>query len=418
MNTGKSMFRNLPLIIFLVLVVGCGPATPAPQVKVEVTKITESNLVTGEIMQSKTFNQCDSANPIRLQIQFGDNVSETTQEELVLGAGITGGADVSGIAKLEIQGSMEKHFSSSTNIGALHQESVDIEIPAHTRQEYTIIWRETRREGTVEYTENGETKTTAFSYRVGLEFSSSSVKNIDCSLPTEPPSPVLPTPTSASEASTPQSIGTLADGCINPQNWKPVSTNQNILNNISINSNNCYSMETLGIFTDPQGALHLYKMDKRNFEAAGLYTSIETNNSIVEFSVYVNSMYISNSDAPAYITFAVAPASNPMSAKDSARFKFHVETVGNDPAILFMMADVGEANGIKIMTQHYEYSRTYNIRFELIGGFMRVYINDIRMDESLTIPDGSKVLYIGYDLPPLAGMDVEITNIRVDSMRK
>ncbi len=168
MNTGKSMFRNLPLIIFLVLVVGCGPATPAPQVKVEVTKITESNLVTGEIMQSKTFNQCDSANPIRLQIQFGDNVSETTQEELVLGAGITGGADVSGIAKLEIQGSMEKHFSSSTNIGALHQESVDIEIPAHTRQEYTIIWRETRREGTVEYTENGETKTTAFSYRVGL----------------------------------------------------------------------------------------------------------------------------------------------------------------------------------------------------------------------------------------------------------
>jgi|CXWL01.1.fsa_nt_gi hypothetical protein len=418
MNTGKSMIRNLPLIIFIILIVGCGPATEAPQAKVEVTKITESNLVTGEIMQSKIFNQCDSANSIKLQIQFGDNVNETNQEELVLGAGITGGADVSGVAKLEIQGSVEKHFSSSTNVGANHQESVDIEIPAYTRQEYTIIWKETRREGTVEYMENGETKVTNFSYRVGLEFASSSVKNIDCSLPTETPPPVVPTPLPVSDVSLPLQTGTLTDGCINPQTWKPVSADQNTLNNITVSSNNCYSMEALGIFTDPQGVLHLFKRDKRNFESAGIYTPIDGNNSIVEFSIYINSMSIANSESPVYITFAVAPVNTPASAQDSARFKFNVDTTGNNPAILFMMADVGENSGIKITTQHYEYSRTYDIRFELVGGLMRVYINDFRMDESLSIPDGPKVFYIGYNLPALAGMDAEITNIHVDGAIK
>lgn len=415
MNTGKNKIGKLPVFLFLVLIVGCTPATPASQTQVVVTKITESDLVEGQITQTKTFNQCDSANPIKLEIQFGDNVSETSQQELVLGGKITGGADIPTIAKLEIEGSLEQHFASSKSSGSNHQESVGIEIPAFTRQEYTIVWKETRREGTVEYTENGEAKATDFSYRIGLEFFASSVKDIDCSLPTETPLPVVPTASPVSETPSTLSAGALAEGCINPQFWTPIS---NEAGAVSPTLNGCYSVENSGIFADPQGILHLYKRDQKSAEAAGIYADIPSNYSIIEFNIYVNSMYIADALSPAFVSFAVAPASDPMTAKSSARFRLFVEKPGNDPAVLFMMADVGENNGVKITTQHYEYSRTYRIRLELVGGLMRVYINDLKMDESLSIPDGAKVFYIGYTLPALAGMDVEVSNIRIDGVPK
>lgn len=60
----------------------------------------------------------------------------------------------------------------------MHSESANIEVPAHTQQEYTIIWQETRRTGTVEYIENGQSKSTDYSYRVGLELVSTSGKDI------------------------------------------------------------------------------------------------------------------------------------------------------------------------------------------------------------------------------------------------
>lgn len=415
MNTGKNKIGKLPVFLFLVLIVGCTPATPASQTQVVVTKITESDLVEGQITQTKTFNQCDSANPIKLEIQFGDNVSETSQQELVLGGKITGGADIPTIAKLEIEGSLEQHFASSKSSGSNHQESVGIEIPAFTRQEYTIVWKETRREGTVEYTENGEAKATDFSYRIGLEFFASSVKDIDCSLPTETPLPVVPTASPVSETPSTLSAGALAEGCINPQFWTPIS---NEAGAVSPTLNGCYSVENSGIFADPQGILHLYKRDQKSAEAAGIYADIPSNYSIIEFNIYVNSIYIADALSPAFVSFAVAPASDPMTAKSSARFRLFVEKPGNDPAVLFMMADVGENNGVKITTQHYEYSRTYRIRLELVGGLMRVYINDLKMDESLSIPDGAKVFYIGYTLPALAGMDVEVSNIRIDGVPK
>lgn len=413
MKTERSRSRTYPFVIFLILVAGCAAPTEPPTTQVEVTKITESNQVTGEISQSKEFNQCDSPNPLKLQIQFGDSTSETSQEELVLEAGVTGSASISVAAKVEIEGSIEKHFSSIRNSGFNHQESVGIEIPARTWQEYTIVWRETRREGTVEYIENGETKSTDYSYRVGLEFSSSSVKNIDCDTPTAalPPSP---TDTPAVETPASAQVMTLVNGCINSQIWTPASANRNTLLNFTLDGNRCYSIEPMGIFADQQGVLHIFKKDKKSSEGAGIYTPIYSNNTVIEFEVFISSMYIKNSEVPAFITFAVAPADSPVSARDSARFKFNVDKVGNDPAILFMLADVGEYSGVKILTQHYEYSRTYNVRFELVGGFMWVYINNQKMNESLVIPDGQKVFYIGYDLPALAGVDAEVKNIWID----
>lgn len=129
-------------------------------------------------------------------------------------------------------------------------------------------------------------------------------------------------------------------------------------------------------------------------------------------------MYLVYAEPAVYISFAVAPLNDPMTAKNTARFKLQVEDTINSPLIYFVLADAGENAGVKITNQHYEYGRTYNIRFELAGSVMRLFINNIRQNENLSIPDGEKVFYIGYNLPTLAGIDAEVTNIRVDGIAR
>ncbi|MBI5823756.1 MAG: hypothetical protein HZB18_06990 [Chloroflexi bacterium] len=420
MSTGKVFAWIFSLVMIFVLVVGCGPQSSpgAPQGEVVVKEIKENDLVTGEIIQTKTFDQCDAASSLDVQVQFSDTTSESSQEELVLSGSVSGEAGVSSVAKVQLQGSIEKHFASSETIGAGHVESINIQVPAYTRQEYTIVWTETRREGTVEYLEDGEAKFADYSYRVGLELASSSARNIDCSLPTETPPPATSIPSPVTESSSLSQGEMLADGCISSQNWKPDSTDQTMLDAVSTDANNCHSMEALGIFADRQGALHIYKRDRRQREALGMYTPIDTNYSIIEFKIFVNSMYIVYPENPVFVTFAVAPAGAPTSARDSARFNLQVQSSGKNPFVLFVLADAGERSGTQLGTQHYEYNRTYAIRFELTGSLMDIYINDLKVSESLSIPDGAKVFYIGYDLPVLAGVDVEITDIRMDDVQK
>jgi hypothetical protein len=49
---------------------------------------------------------------------------------------------------------------------------------------------------------------------------------------------------------------------------------------------------------------------------------------------------------------------------------------------------------------------------------MNISINGTELDETLSIPAGPKVFYIGYNLPLLAGVNVEVTDISIDGIRK
>lgn len=175
--------RKLFLVtaILVASTVGCQPSpTPTLAEDTQAIKILENELITKEITQTKIFDQCSSSSILKTQVAFSDSNSEANQDELVLGAEVTGGGKIEGAIELEIKGSIEKHFSNSTSKGSGHSESVGIEIPAHTKQEYTIIWKELRRAGTVEYLENGIPKSISYNYRVGLELVSSYGKDVPC----------------------------------------------------------------------------------------------------------------------------------------------------------------------------------------------------------------------------------------------
>jgi hypothetical protein len=172
------------LMVF-VLLASCATPTPlvppttAPQ-GVQVSAITEIDTAQREITQEKTLNQCGSVSKASAEVKFSDLSSQESSQALVLKGGVKGEITFSPLAKATLEGAIEKQYSTSS-IGTFgHDESVAIEVPGHTMQEYTIVWRETRRDGTVTYTENGEQKEAQYSYRIGLEMVSSTGVDIPC----------------------------------------------------------------------------------------------------------------------------------------------------------------------------------------------------------------------------------------------
>jgi len=426
MNAGKSLNLFAILIMVLLMLVACGPdvtPTPIASKDIRIVNTTENNNIIGQIVQTKIYNQCESGSSFKTQFQFSENSSQSDQKEFSVSAGISGGVQVSVAAEVAIQASVAQKFANINTTQKGYQEIINIEVPAHTQQEYTIIWRETRREGSIEYSENGETKYANYSYRVGLELASSSVRDLSCLTTVT----VTPSPTVAPATQTPQPESTatniiviekfIPEGCISTAVWKIASTNQDTLNTIASRSDGCYDTGSLGMFPDRSGALHILDKEKRASVASGIYTPIN-NDSIVEFKVHVNSMYIVNPENPTYINFAIAPLGDPKTTKNTARFKLQIEDNNNSPLIYFVLADTGENNGAKYPTQHYEYGRTYTIRFELTGSIMSIFVNNTKLNENLSIPAGPKVFYIGYSLPAYAGIDTEVTNIKIDGVLK
>jgi hypothetical protein len=411
--------RSIALALCLAILIACKPVDPTPiaQSKVEVNSITTDSTTTGQIIQTKTYDQCNANSAFNSQVTFGDNASESTQKELTLTEG--GGAEASlpAVAKVKVEAAVQEQFSVIKAINNSHQESVTINVPAHTRQEYTIIWRETRHAGTIHYTVDGVPKFVNYSYRIGLEFVSASGRDIDCSVPTNTPFPTSTPAREVTPMATPVQARTIRDGCLSARTWTPLAADAGALDAVTLSADNCYSMDAFGVFVPRPGTLQLVRETRNSAMSFGMYTPINVN-STIEFNVYVDSMHITDESSIAEVLFAVAPSSAPGASKGTARFKLHVEDNGSRPVVHFMLADAGENNGALLGYQHYEYERTYAIRLELSGTHMSVYINNYRLNESPEIPAGSKVLYIGYNLPVYSGLDMEISNLLVDGSPK
>jgi hypothetical protein len=228
----------------------------------------------------------------------------------------------------------------------------------------------------------------------------------DNAAPTEP----LPTPTAS-----PLPLRTVSDNCIDERTWKVDSTDTAALTAIP-SQNNCLNLTTLGIAA-AEGTLLLRTQAARTEIASGVFTEIG-DQSTIEFKVSVSKLYIVYNGNPAYITFAIAPREEPMTGVGSGRFKLQVKDTGNSPLILYMLADITESTGTALRTQHPSYRRTYDVRLVLKGVVMEIYIDNLKLNETIGIPGGAKVFYIGYNLPLQAGVEATISDISVDGAKK
>jgi hypothetical protein len=162
---------------------GQAPSTQEPEPAsnaFEIKSVNAGGTTTNEITQTKVFDQCQSASPLKAEISFNELSSTQTGEQLVLGGSLGGEFGLSAAAKVTIEGSIQKYYSEQRGQSFGHQESINIEVPAHTKQQYEIVWTEFRQKGSVEFSENGEDKSIEYNYRQGVQLSSSSVTNLDC----------------------------------------------------------------------------------------------------------------------------------------------------------------------------------------------------------------------------------------------
>jgi hypothetical protein len=209
---------------------------------------------------------------------------------------------------------------------------------------------------------------------------------------------------------------TLKDSCIFASTWQAVSRESIGLTN-NPDSEGCLSLSMAGMAADNSGVLHIIQTAQKGPLAAGIYTPIKAA-STIEFNLRIKNLYIADTVSPAAINFAIASCSNPLKSTESARFKLMVDSPVKNPLIYFVLADIGETNGSKIISQHYEYGQTYAIKLELNGVKMVVYINGVKMIDQLSLPVGEKAFLIGYNLPAQAGGDIEIMDVRVDGILK
>lgn len=230
-------------------------------------------------------------------------------------------------------------------------------------------------------------------------------------LPTETAAPTQTPSLTPEPTETPLPL-TLNDGCVAANTWQAHSIDETLLASL-LQNKSCLNLNTLGIYADKGGKVHLLGDATFQRLASGISMPV-TDRSVIEFKVYVNNLYIVYPGTPAFITFSIAPAEAPMTRLGSGRFKLQIEDREEDAFIYFMLADTTESTGTKYPTQHYLYGRTYTVRLVLTGIFADIYINDVRLTDRITIPAGEKVFYIGYDLPIQSGADIEVFDIEID----
>ena len=236
--------------------------------------------------------------------------------------------------------------------------------------------------------------------------------------PTDTPSPTIsPTETPPPTlTASPVPEKTIAENCIAAKTWIPTSDNESAVN-ATPDQNNCLNVSSLGIAASG-GALLIVKPEQTGVVAAGIYTDV-SDQAEIKFNISVQNLYTASAGNPAYLTFAIALASDAMTKSGSGRFKLQVNDVGNNANVYFVPADVGESNGVPITSMHYLYGLSYNVRLKLDGLVMRLYIGEgQRPVETISIPGGPKVFYIGYNVPPGANVRATIKDVSIDEIQK
>jgi hypothetical protein len=225
--------------------------------------------------------------------------------------------------------------------------------------------------------------------------------------------PTTAVSTNAPEPTATTVVKTLADGCFSARTWKPNSINTDALTSVST-QDNCYNLNSLGISV-AGGNIRLLPTAPKTKSSSGISMPIN-DQSVIEFKLTIDSLYIIYPDEAAYITFGIAPTDDPMAERGAGRFKLVVDKTGNNQTVFYFLANAEQSYGSKWPSQHPSYRRTYSIRFVLKSISMEIYVDDVKFKDEVTLPPGTKVFNIGYYMPVLAGADIEIADLTINGV--
>jgi len=382
MNAKFNQFAVLLIVLALALS-ACEPIsseTPTAG-QVQVKAITEGAISQNQITQVKVFDQCQSASPLMAEISFNETQSSERGEELILGMTTGGKVKLSEFAEAAIEANIQKHFSEKIGQSAGHSESIQIQAPPFTKQEYTIIWTEFRQEGTVDYEENGENLSVGFSYRVGVEFTSSSVVDLTCSdvTPTIIPPDTLPG-------------NDWIQNCISTAVWSPSLSGESFSQ-----SSDCYQLIQWG-FAPIDGKLNMVTQ-RQVFTAKdyGLFTPWR--NQWTEVNLSIRAKTLKNSEiwvglfadkslSADGVVFVIQPGDN----VDIRLYPSGVEFISN----FFLPSAHGK----------------YDVRMILRGAKLEAWEDGQLITTNAPMNFETRYLYVGYRALPSMELDAQISNLK------
>lgn len=228
---------------------------------------------------------------------------------------------------------------------------------------------------------------------------------------TEMPSP-QPGSTESLSSPSPAPLS-LKDACIAADRWVLVSTQPGAAAPFP-DGRGCLDVSEAGITVNKQGVLAFKISQTAQIYLAAIALPVEAI-AEVEFDLQRSALQAAYANELAAIEVAIAPAKEPTSNDDAARFRLMRDSL-SDPLTYFWLADLGETKGAKISALHYEKSGGYHIRLSLDGSTLKVYIDGAAMPKTLRLPPGPKVLRLGYLAARNATIDAQISNLTVNGL--
>jgi hypothetical protein len=184
------------LTIFVFLLAACGgQATSTPTATENFGEIIDEKIYTNDIPTVRVFDQCQSAGSFSADIAFNNSVSNSSSTELQLGL-VSGGEIGSPVIRAKLEAEVRSTFANEVTTNQGSTQAVHIEVPGGEKQESTIVWREKRVKGTINFTDNGRKDVAIYDYRIGWELVSSSAKDLGCA------NGIAPSPTPSSTMNT------------------------------------------------------------------------------------------------------------------------------------------------------------------------------------------------------------------------
>jgi hypothetical protein len=383
MNAKFNQFAVLLIVLALALS-ACEPIsseTPTAG-QVQVKAINEGAISQNQITQVKIFDQCQSASPLTAEISFNETQSSERGEELILGMTTGGKVKLSEFAEAAIEANIQKHFSEKIGQSVGHSESIQIQAPPFTKQEYTIIWTEFRQEGTVDYEENGENLSVEFSYRVGVEFTSSSVVDLTCPdvTPAIGPVDILP-----GDGWTPN--------CISASVWSPSLSGESFSQ-----SSDCYQLIQWG-FAPIDGKLNM-ATQRQVFTAKdyGLFTPWR--NQWTEVNLSIHAKRLKNSEIWVGLFADKAMSANGLVFVVQENDNFDVRIHPSEVEVI---------SNVHLGSEDGNYER---ISLNTSGGKLRSTVDGQVVISDYPINFEIRYFYIGYRALPSMDLDAQISNLK------
>lgn len=154
--------------------------------RIQVTALALGEIVPHELVCKKVYDRRFAAGTLRDKVSFTEAGDPCAQKEVIWGQPGQEAPLVSRAARTRLG----KYLVRTLGAGPSPSSAkAVIEVPARTEREYTIVWRETRQCGSMDYEENDSLKRVRFSYRTGIKLESCDWEDVVYPSPSDRPQP-------------------------------------------------------------------------------------------------------------------------------------------------------------------------------------------------------------------------------------